>query len=139
MLELFQSVWSYVNSCCGLLLDAAGMKHSYQYERPAVPPSPEQCAAFLPELGANVQTLTLALQRLMKLSVVSLKADNADLLAVWHCLRTLMILAGQETGLLPRQLLHFIKGPANRVLLGKGLDQMVDFLHSLQGLQHLVS
>ena len=54
--------------CCagchsGVLLDAAGVPHPYQYERPAVPPTPEECASFLPELGTAVQTLHSTLKR----------------------------------------------------------------------------
>ncbi|XP_043221536.1 proteoglycan 4-like [Amphibalanus amphitrite] len=139
VLDLFQAVWRYVNTCCGLLLDAAGVPHQYEYERPSVPPSPEQCAAFLPELGTAVQNLNGALKRLMSVSVVALTSDHAPLVAACDALGALVALAGHEVTLAPLNLLRFLRSPANRLLLGKGLEQLSGFLHTLEELHRMVS
>lgn len=123
-LLLFQQMWSYLHTCCGVLLDVASLPHDRQYSPPSPFPNLPDCQRFAPRISPLVSTLMRSLFRLLEVSVVSMHESSHVLLLSLEALNAVIVMSGQTERITGSLLIGFIKKPANRLLLGEAIKQL---------------
>ncbi|XP_071443300.1 transcriptional protein SWT1 [Hetaerina americana] len=122
--EIFQFIWSLVNSFCGVVCDTFGIERDVHYEKPDNFPSPEEVKGRLPEAFHYVRTIVTCLSKILETAETQLSVEHPAILSLHSFIQSMVpseVLA--DKALTCEKVFIFCIDNASRMVLLNGVRQ----------------